>query len=93
MHETLVKHAPFAPFASHFHKMYPKIIEKALGLRLFRDGVARCAEYLIKPYENHHSEHPLGTHEGQVAGGTPGDLADEPDALIKRNTLDVKLWS
>ena len=57
-------------------------MKKALRLWLFRDGVARCAEYLIKPYENHRFEHPLGTNEGQVAGGTPGDLADEPDALI-----------
>ena len=62
--------------------MYPEFIGKALGLWLFHDGVARCAEYLIKPYENQHFEHPVGPNEDQVAGGTPGDLAEMPDALI-----------
>ena len=33
--------------------MTPEIIKKALGFALFRDGVERCAKYLINPSENH----------------------------------------
>ena len=44
--------------------MASKIINKALGFSLPREGVARDAKMLIKPSENHYFERPNGRDFG-----------------------------